>query len=72
MKNSKVSKIKWTEKEMLNHIKINTKDAYSSIVVLAALYKKLYGCLPKGIGLSGFQAEAADEICDYFPNVRDV
>ena len=56
---------KWTEEELWEHIKLNVKD-YSAAVVVAALYKKLYGEFPK-IGLSGAQAEFADSIIPKLP-----
>ncbi len=50
----------WTKKELQEHIKTNiwSEDekgethGYSGAVVVAALYKKIYGEFPK-IGLSG-------------------
>ena len=59
---------KWTQEELLKHIQINTESTYSMVVVLSALYKKLYGEMPTGIGLSGFQGENAEKIADLFPN----
>jgi len=56
---------KWTLQELQEHIKINTD--YSSAVVVAALYKKLYGYFPK-IGLSGFQGEAAQHVFESLPD----
>ena len=64
---------KWTEKQLWKHIKLNTKD-YSAMVVVSALYKRLYGNFPK-IGMSGQQAEFADSIVEKLPkpslDVRD-
>jgi hypothetical protein len=60
---------KWTIKETEIHLETNSKDTYSMAVVLAALYKKLYGELPK-IGLSGFQAEAALVVYYKLPNKK--
>jgi len=65
----------WTKKELQEHIKTNvwSEDAkgethgYGGAVVVAALYKKIYGEFPK-IGLSGFQAEAADSIIKEMPD----
>jgi len=59
---------KWTKEKLNKHIQINTKDTYSMVVVLSALYKKLYGEMPKGIGLSGFQGETAEKLADLFPD----
>jgi len=65
----KKKKRKWTEKELWHHIRQNlTEDAgsYSSAVVVATLYKKLYGEFPK-IGLSGAQAGFADSVVPLLP-----
>ena len=61
----------WTKEELDKHIQINCKEdagSYSMVVVLAALYMKLYGkgALPD-IGLSGFQGETAEKLSDVFP-----
>ena len=61
--------MKWTKEELYEHIKINVKD-YSAAVVVAALYKKLYGEFPK-IGLSGTQGEFADSMVDSLPDPQD-
>lgn len=45
--------------ELEEHIKANCD--YSSAVVIAAFYKKVFGHFPR-IGLSGFQAEAAESV----------
>ena len=47
-------KRRWSLQQLQDHIKTNVKD-YGSAVVVAALYKKLYGDFPK-IGMSGCQA----------------
>jgi len=48
--------------ELQEHIKLNLGDnPYSPMVVIAMLYKKIYGEFPK-IGMSGMQAEMADSI----------
>lgn len=60
---------KWTKTEVENHIKLNTTD-YGAAVVIAGIYKKLYGELPK-IGLSGAQAEFADSVCDMLPAPKE-
>jgi hypothetical protein len=60
---------RWTKKQLEKHIKMNTTDkagVYSAVVVIAALYKKLYGELPK-IGLSGAQAEFANSVIASLP-----
>lgn len=59
---------KWTKEELVKHIQINTESTYSMVVVLAALYKKLYGEIPGGIGLSGFQGETAEKLSELFPD----
>ena len=46
-------------------LKINVKD-YGSAIAVAALFKKMYGRFPK-IGLSGAQAEMADELIKVMP-----
>ena len=56
---------KWTERELWKHIKLNVED-YGAAIVVAALYKRLYGSFPK-IGLSGAQAECADSIIAQLP-----
>jgi hypothetical protein len=53
---------KWSKDDLEQHIKVNVKD-YGAAIVVAALFKKLYGKLPK-IGLSGYQAEIADKVSD--------
>jgi len=60
-------KRKWTKEDLSYHIKVNAVDSYSIVIVLSALYKKLYGTLPKGIGLSGFQAENAESLSNLLP-----
>ena len=55
----------WTEMQLEKHLKKNTED-YNSKVVVAMLYKKLYGKFPK-IGMSGQQAEFADSVIDNLP-----
>ena len=59
----------WTEQEIVDHIRHNVKD-YGSAVVVAALYKKMYGKFPK-IGLSGAQVEFADSIVPNLPDTID-
>lgn len=41
-----------------DYLNINLQDTYSSAVIVAALYKKIFGEFPK-IGLSGEQADCA-------------
>lgn len=63
------NKDKWSKEELETHIKTNTTEkagTYSAVVVIAALYKKLYGELPK-VGLSGAQAECANFIIPSLP-----
>lgn len=57
---------KWSIKQLETHIGKNIK-VYGAAVVVAALFKKLYGVFPKGIGLSGAQAEFADSIIPRLP-----
>ena len=61
-----MAKKQWTKEEVQIHLKANSKDTYSVAVVLAALYLKLYGELPR-IGLSGFQAEGAKQVAEKLP-----
>lgn len=65
MKNIK----KWTSKQIAGHIKKNVSD-YGAAVVVAAMYKKLYGQFPI-IGLSGAQAEFAQSIITRLPDKVD-
>lgn len=60
-----MNKIKWSLQQLSEHIKKNVDD-YGSAVVVASLYKKLYGEFPE-IGLSGVQADFADSIIPYLP-----
>ena len=59
---------KWTLKEVCEHIKVNSNDTYSMAIVLSALYLKLYGERPSGIGLSGCQAECAEYVVSRLPD----
>ena len=54
-----------TKEEVYEHIRENVKD-YSAMVVVATLYKKIYGELPK-IGMSGQQAEFVEELLSQLP-----
>jgi hypothetical protein len=56
---------RWTMEQAETHLKKNV-EGYGSAVVVAALFKKLYGKFP-AIGLSGAQAEAADSIVPLLP-----
>ena len=60
--------MKWTLEELEIHIETNVED-YGSAVVVAALFKKLYGKFPK-IGLSGAQAEFADSVMPKLPDAK--
>ena len=61
---------KWTKEELITHLKTNLgDDSYNEAVIVAALYKKVYGEFPK-IGMSGFQAEAADFIIGVMPEAN--
>lgn len=60
---------KLTRKQLDNHIRKNLTEKagmYSATVVIAMLYKRLYGEFPK-IGLSGAQAEFADSMIKRLP-----
>lgn len=62
---------KWTKAELDKHVQINTTEkagSYSMVVVLAALYMKLYGNTLPDIGLSGFQGENAERLAEVFPD----
>lgn len=64
---------KLSVKQLESHIKKNTTgDAgmYSAVVVIAMLFKKLYGDFPKGIGLLGAQAEFADSMLHRIPEPK--
>jgi hypothetical protein len=56
---------KWTIKDIEENIKTNVTD-YGSMVVVAFLFKKLYGRFPK-CGMSGAQAEFADGVVKRMP-----
>ena len=58
---------KMSLKQLQRHLAVNSKDTYSMAVPLAALYKYLYGDFPKGMGLSGAQAEFAQQVLDRLP-----
>lgn len=55
----------WSKEEIETHIKANVTE-YGAAIIVAALFKKLYGEFPK-IGLSGFQADSADTIIKNLP-----
>ena len=59
----------WTKKELQILIRKNVED-YGAMVVVAFLYKKMYGELPK-IGMSGMQAEFANSVVDKLPAMED-
>ena len=67
--NEKVASLskKWNRCELIEHIRLNLMERYSSAVIVGALYKKLYGGYPK-IGLSGFQASAIDSLLEVLPD----
>ncbi len=58
---------KLTREKLDEHIRKNTKNQYSSMVEVAALYLRVYGDLPK-IGMSGQQAEFARELEKTLPS----
>lgn len=39
----------WTKEQLEEHIKVNSSDTYSMAVIVAALYKKLYGNFPRDV-----------------------
>lgn len=55
----------WTIEDVEKNIKENVKD-YGAMVVVAFLFKKLYGRFPK-FGMSGQQAEFADSVVERMP-----
>lgn len=60
--------VKWTKEEWDTHLIANVSETYSMSVLLSALNLKAYGYLPKGIGLSGFQAEGARKLSELLPD----
>ena len=63
----------WTREGIEENIRINVSE-YGAMIVVAALFKKLYGIYPS-IGLSGMQAEFADSLYEHLPDkieVKDV
>ena len=62
-------KRRWSIVQLEKHCRKNTTEeagTYSAAVVIAALFKKLYGRFPR-IGLSGAQAEFADSVIPLLP-----
>jgi len=53
-------------KELEQHIRNNVNNEYSAMVVVAFLYKKIYGTFPS-IGLSGQQAAFAESMLKELP-----
>lgn len=64
-----MKKEKWTKEQLQEHIKEQTSH-YSLTVVVAMLYKKLYGEYPK-IGMSGTQRDFAESCKDVLPEPKD-
>jgi hypothetical protein len=58
-------KNKWTKEELTKHIEVNVED-YGAIIVVSALFFKLYGELPE-VGLSGYQGENAINLSKKLP-----
>ena len=58
-------KKKWSVEKLNKSLRINV-TGYGDAIVVAALYKKLYGSFPE-IGLSGAQAENADRLLEVLP-----
>jgi len=56
----------WTVEDVETNIKANVKD-YGGVVTVSALFLKLYGRLPNGIGLSGAQAGFAEAMAEAMP-----
>ncbi len=69
----------WTKKELQEHMEKNIWEidssgqthGYGAAVIVAALYKRIYGEFPK-LGLSGFQAEAATSVLESMPETSQV
>jgi len=55
----------WTKEQLQEHLRVNSD--YSSAVVIAALYHKIYGEFPS-IGLSGFQGSGAEFLVGVMPD----
>lgn len=62
---NKTNTRKWSMKTLEKSMKINVKG-YGDAIVVAALFKKIYGRFPE-IGLSGFQAGTADALLKRLP-----
>lgn len=60
------NKLKWTREELDENIRKNVSD-YGAMVVVAYLYKKIYGSFPK-CGMSGMQAHIAESIVEILPS----
>lgn len=58
----------WTKEELIQHIKANCD--YGSVIVCGALFAKLYGEMPKGLGLSGFQGGAIEQLLTVLPEAE--
>ena len=56
----------WNKEEIETHIKENV-DECGAMVVVGALFKKLYGVMPE-IGLSGFKREAIESVFASLPD----
>jgi hypothetical protein len=61
----------WTIKELNAYLKVEVKDYYSTIIV-AALFKKIYGVFPCKIKLSKVQAIFADDVMSMLPEPNKV
>lgn len=57
---------KWSMKTLEKSLKINVKG-YGDAIVVAALFKKLYGRFPE-LGLSGFQGGTAEALLKRLPD----
>ena len=63
-----MDKDKWEPKDFEQHILDNIESEYGLMVTNAALFRLLFGIMPK-IGLSGFQGEAVEFIVSKFMEV---
>ena len=69
MDTKEIKEAVWTKEEVAEHLRTNLTEkagSYSAAVVVAALYKMLYGEFPR-IGLSGAQAEYAEIVISKLP-----
>jgi len=60
----------WTLEELQKHIRSNFEEGYNAMVVISALYKVAFNEFPK-IGLSGYQAGAANFLVGQIENLKE-